>query len=170
MEDRFREQLRVERGRRGWSQADVAQMLSDKGIPAYPTTIAKIEAGDRAVKIDEATGIADLFGVSLDRLLGRNLDPNGDLIYTLRGLLGAAQEASSHVAAFEAVLRDRAAELAAFEFEERDDITADTDRACDALAKANEALRKVLRLRTDGAVSEAAVRMALDELITRIAD
>ena len=28
-------------------------------------TIAKIEAGDRAVRIDEATGLADLFDASL---------------------------------------------------------------------------------------------------------
>ena len=34
-------------------------------------TIAKIEAGDRTVRIDEATAIADLFGLSLDALLGR---------------------------------------------------------------------------------------------------
>ena len=67
--DQFRERLRSERVRRDWSQSDVAKMLSDKGIDGiYPTTIAKIEAGDRAVRIDELLAIADLFEVSLDGL------------------------------------------------------------------------------------------------------
>jgi hypothetical protein len=42
----------------------------------HPTTVAKIEAGDRSVRINEAVGIADLFEVSLDSLLGRKLGHN----------------------------------------------------------------------------------------------
>ena len=75
-ESYFGKRVRAERERRKWSQADMAQMLWDKGVrPMYPTTIAKIESTDpssrRAVKIDEAIAIADLFDVSLDWLLGR---------------------------------------------------------------------------------------------------
>jgi transcriptional regulator with XRE-family HTH domain len=67
----FRKRLKRERDSRGWSQAEIAKLLSDNGIPMHSTTIAKIEAGDRAVRIEEATGIADLLDVSLDGLLGR---------------------------------------------------------------------------------------------------
>lgn len=67
--DYFRKRLRAERELKSWSQADMAKMLSDNGFHA--TTIAKIEAGDRTVRIDEATAIADLLGLSLDALLGR---------------------------------------------------------------------------------------------------
>ena len=70
-EDYFRKRLRVERELKGWSQSDVAKMLSDNGTAMHSTTIAKIEAGDRNVRIDEATAISDLFEVSLDGLLGR---------------------------------------------------------------------------------------------------
>jgi transcriptional regulator with XRE-family HTH domain len=70
-EDYFRKRLRSERQLRNWSQSDMAQLLSDNGTAMHSTTIAKIEAGDRTVRIDEATAIADLFGVSLDALLGR---------------------------------------------------------------------------------------------------
>jgi len=50
----------------------MAALLSDSGVPMiHATTIAKIEAGDRPTRIDEAIGIADLFGISLDALLGR---------------------------------------------------------------------------------------------------
>ena len=67
----FRKRLKRERDSRGWSQSEMAKLLSDNGIPMHPTTIAKIEAGDRTVRIDEATGIADLLGLGLDGLLGR---------------------------------------------------------------------------------------------------
>ena len=42
----------------------------------HATTIAKIEAGSRSVRINEAVGIADLFEVSLDTLLGRKSGPS----------------------------------------------------------------------------------------------
>ena len=73
-EDYFSKRIRTERERREWSQADMAKMLSDKGIPMHWTTVAKIEKGDRSVRIDEAAGIADLFEVSLDVLLDRSRD------------------------------------------------------------------------------------------------
>jgi hypothetical protein len=50
----------------------MAKLLSENGIPMiHATTIAKIEAGSRPTRIDEAIGIADVFGISLDALLGR---------------------------------------------------------------------------------------------------
>lgn len=69
--DYFRKRLKTERELRGWSQVEMAKTLSDNGIPMHATTIAKIELGDRTVRIDEATAIADLLEVSLDALLGR---------------------------------------------------------------------------------------------------
>jgi len=67
VEARFRKRVKKQRDRRGWSQADVAKMLGDKGIKGiYPTTVAKIESGERAVRIDEATALADLFETRLD--------------------------------------------------------------------------------------------------------
>ena len=38
-------------------------MFSDRGIPMDWTTIAKVEKNDRSVRIDEAAGISDLFGI-----------------------------------------------------------------------------------------------------------
>ena len=49
IEEYFRKRLRLERDEvRGWSQAELAKMLTARGIDMHPTTIAKIEAGDRA--------------------------------------------------------------------------------------------------------------------------
>ena len=91
---RFGERVKAERDHRGWSQANMAKMLSDKGIhPMHPTTVAKIEAGDRSVRINEAVGIADLFEVSVDSLLGRKPGPQrNELTYLLRALRQSSQQ------------------------------------------------------------------------------
>jgi transcriptional regulator with XRE-family HTH domain len=95
VEARFRERVKQERDGRKWSQADLSKMLSDKGIKGiYPTTIAKIESGERAVRIDEATALADLFEVSVDSLLGRSPGAQrSELTYLLRALRQSAQKA-----------------------------------------------------------------------------
>ncbi len=62
----------------------MAVLLSDKGIaPMHATTIAKIEAGTRSVRINEAVAIADLLDVSLDVLLGRQLPDDTTLTFAM---------------------------------------------------------------------------------------
>lgn len=95
--DQLRERVRAERERREWSQAEFAKVLTDKGINGvYPTTIAKIESGDRAVRIDELAAIADVFSVSVDVLLGRNT-ANDDLMYFASQLADLARKSSHSI-------------------------------------------------------------------------
>jgi transcriptional regulator with XRE-family HTH domain len=92
----FGTRVRAERERRGWSQEELAKRLTDKGIPVYASTIAKIESEKkpRAARLGEAAGIADLFGVSLDSLLGRKPGAQrNELTYLLRALRQSAQKA-----------------------------------------------------------------------------
>jgi transcriptional regulator with XRE-family HTH domain len=144
--DYFRKRVRDERERRGWSQSHMAKLLSDKGIGAHTTTIAKIEAGDRAVPVDEAAAIADLFEVSLDKLLGRDLGPERDLKYALEALEQTARHASWQVSTIESTLRDKAAELATFDLKHpgRLGFQLRCLAACDALTEANNALRAAI--------------------------
>ncbi|CAM3752993.1 helix-turn-helix domain-containing protein [Smaragdicoccus niigatensis] len=72
--EEFRKRIRTERERRKWSQPQLAVLIEGKGIPMHTTAIAKIEAGRREVRIDEASAMADLFGLSVDTLLGRSSD------------------------------------------------------------------------------------------------
>lgn len=140
--DRFRKTLKDERKRRDWSQEDVAKMLLDKGIHGiYPTTIAKIEAGDRAVRVDELVAFADLLGVPLDRLLGRDTSPQQELKYTLENIYATARHASSELTATEESLRALTGELTGFDFDRRDHLVALGEGACDALARAGHELR-----------------------------
>jgi transcriptional regulator with XRE-family HTH domain len=106
IDKRFGDRVKGERESRGWSQADMAQMLSDRGIqPMHPTTVAKIEAGDRSVRINEAVGIADLFEVPVDSLLGRKPEAQrSQREYLLRAFRDTARQSSQQVrAAMEAI-------------------------------------------------------------------
>lgn len=77
----------------------MAKMLSDNGIdPMHSTTIAKIEAGERSVRINEAVGIAELFGVSLDFFMGRRSGPQlNEVTYALRVLRESTRLACQQV-------------------------------------------------------------------------
>lgn len=105
VENRFRDNVKHERKRRGWSCAEVSEELRNRGLPhIVPSTISKIESGDRAVRIDEAAGFADLFGTSTDTLLGR---PSGgaDLMWALSKLSSDAHKMVNEVASLQQRLR-----------------------------------------------------------------
>jgi transcriptional regulator with XRE-family HTH domain len=106
--DRFRERIFHERDRRKWSQAEVAKRLTAMGIDSmHPTTVAKIEAGDREVKLDEAAAMADLYGLPLDTLLGRRPKGKRDLHYVLGALTDSAFTARTELHRVSKTLRDR---------------------------------------------------------------
>jgi transcriptional regulator with XRE-family HTH domain len=112
-DDRFGKRVKAERETRGWSQAEMAKILSDRGLrPMHPTTVAKIEAGDRSVRINEAVGIADLFKVSMDDLLGRKQGTErNELTYPLRVLRDTARRSAEQVGAMAESIREQLAEL-----------------------------------------------------------
>jgi transcriptional regulator with XRE-family HTH domain len=90
----------------------MADMLSDRGIaPMHATTIAKIEAGTRSVRINEAVGIADLFDVSLDSLMGRKPSQRNERAYLLRLLRDTSRESSQQVWATMETIREQLEEL-----------------------------------------------------------
>jgi transcriptional regulator with XRE-family HTH domain len=144
-EDHFSKRLRAERDDRGWTQAQLAEMLSEHGIPMHWTTIAKIEKGDRSVRIDEAAGIADLFDTSLDALLGRKVSPGYDIAYTLRAVVNSAHQSALQTAAIASALADSLADLDALKFNGRAALEREVVRAQTALSEAQAALSSVAR-------------------------
>jgi transcriptional regulator with XRE-family HTH domain len=60
---------REERQRLGWRQEDLARQVSERGWTADPSAFAKIEAGTRMVRLDEAVAIAETFGLLLSQML-----------------------------------------------------------------------------------------------------
>jgi hypothetical protein len=88
------------------------------------------------------------------------------LAFTLRALFGAAELASGQIKSTQSALRERAAELGAFAFPERDRIVNRCEKAADAFGQASVALGQVLKLpHKDGAANEARLDMLLEKLL-----
>ena len=156
VETRFRERVRRERERRDWSQAELAKLLQDRGIASiYPTTVAKIEAGERAVRIDEATVLADIFDVSVDALLGRSASFQKDRLYAVQD---AASQASAGVSAIATTLMNVFPELDGLEFDNREAVMVAAGRALAALKAAVDALMVVTGQPTIDELAEAIMR------------
>jgi transcriptional regulator with XRE-family HTH domain len=147
-ETSFRERMKRERQTRDWSQADLAELLQGRGLGhIYPTTVAKIESGERAVRIDEATAIADLLKVSVDALLGRNVERGSNLAYTLRSVLNIARQSSQQTAAIADALGDSLVDLDALEFNGREELENEVVRAQAALREAQVAFSNVAKFK-----------------------
>lgn len=100
LEDRFGRRVRMERERQGWTQMDLAKALEQQGLSLHPSAIAKIELRDverpRAIRLDEAHAIAQVFGLSIDDMHESQDDRvrwTGNRLRTwLAGLLSVLQE------------------------------------------------------------------------------
>ncbi len=90
--DLFAQRVKSEREARGLTQRKFAEMLG-----WHWTTAAKVENGQRSVRVDEAAMIADLFGLSLDVLLGRKVNLRTDVAYILRGMQRDASKAAHEI-------------------------------------------------------------------------
>lgn len=143
----------------------MAKMLANNGLSAHATTIAKIEAGDRQVRIDEAAAIADLFDVSLDSLLGRKTALENDLVHAVRSLQEVAHKALWDIGHTMDSVRERVADVADFDFEGRDALESELSRAFGATEEAQDALYAVAGFELP---PKAAVRLR-EELITNAA-
>ena len=143
--DRLRERLRTERERRGWSQAELTHRISNHGVVGwYPSTVAKIEAGDRSVYVHELLAFADLFGVTVDTLLGRRPDVS-DVLWATSRLSSNAAKMAADISGLQQRVGDDLRELINFADRERkrESIQSPIDLAAQAvarLAQAHEAL------------------------------
>lgn len=144
-EIRFRQRLQEERGRRNWSRADLAKMLQRRGFEhIYSSTVAKIEYGERSVRIDEATAIADLFEVPLDVLIGRTTGPEIDLEQRLRTVRETTALFGYQIQGLLHGLDDRWDDLyKGADFEGREALHADFRKATTALIEARDALGRL---------------------------
>ncbi|WP_328731859.1 helix-turn-helix domain-containing protein [Streptomyces caniferus] len=62
--------IKLEREGRGWSTNAVSDRLNEAGYEINPSAVWRIENRKRRVNLDEAIGFAELFGISLENLVG----------------------------------------------------------------------------------------------------
>ena len=106
--------------------------------------MAKIESGERWVRLAEANALADVFAVSVDVLLGRSTKPSNDQAYALRVLADTANRSAYQVHDIAATLAERLHDVKGHET-----LQADGERAWNALRDANAALTAIARLSSD---------------------
>jgi transcriptional regulator with XRE-family HTH domain len=171
-ETRFRERVTRERKRRKWSQSGVAKMLEDRGVPGLTgTTIAKVERGDRAVRIDEAAAFADIFGLPLDELIGRHLDERTRaLSYVIQAITGTMHQVAPAVTALKTEFAEISAELGAFDFDGRAELDAaaqECHNALDHAASVIAGMWPLLSQAQTAAVANEIVAQQLREIRTK---
>jgi hypothetical protein len=138
-------------------------MLSDNGIDGvYPTTIAKIEAGDRAVRIDELVGIASLFGASTDLLLGRDSAEGGrnDLTWVAAQMQSLARKSANDVNNLRETLADELSDVRYYAELDApgsgDKLIRVTEMVLSALSEAQRALTELAKVPTPGVKKRSA--------------
>lgn len=74
-EQRFAENLRAMREALGWNQSELARRLGEAGLDGFhQTTISRVEKGERPIRLGEATVVAQVLGVPVERLTGDGAD------------------------------------------------------------------------------------------------
>jgi transcriptional regulator with XRE-family HTH domain len=65
----FAEQMRIQRGRKGWTQRQLAARLATLGLVVHHTTIGKWEGGGRRICLDEALAISIALDVAFVHMI-----------------------------------------------------------------------------------------------------
>lgn len=84
--------VRALRRHHGWSQAQLAARMTAHGFPMHQSTVANIEAGERAVRLNEAAALCAVLDVSLYDLVSGVPPLQGELA-TLKKRVDEAAEA-----------------------------------------------------------------------------
>jgi transcriptional regulator with XRE-family HTH domain len=122
----FGARVRAARERQGRSQKWLAEALGSRyGIQWYPTTVGKVESGERPVKLTEAVAVAQALGMLLE-----------DLVYEHESVVRHDQGVHRAVAELEAAAERILARARSLHHESIDD---DVDKAQRRYAVAAEA-------------------------------
>lgn len=138
MDKRFGERVRIRRDKNEWTQPHMAEQLE-----MHPTVLAKIEKGLRPARVDEASAIADLFGVTLDSLLGRRSSVASEVADILSSLQHAASRAWQDVGSMHGTIEGWYRELGDLTFDGREDLEEAGGKALKCLKEAQDALFEI---------------------------
>lgn len=69
-EENLAVRIKLEREERGWGTNALSDRLNEIGYEINPSAVWRIENRKRRVNLDEAIGFAEVFGISLENLVG----------------------------------------------------------------------------------------------------
>lgn len=148
----FGQRFKDARETKGWSQAETAKRLQQRGLRIYDSTVARIEAGARPVKLTELVAAAALFGVSIDALVQHEVKSRGDQAHVLMVVAGTAVKVSDHLIDGMLTLRDRVHDLSMYDdLPGRDDYITSCERAYGLLVDTNAVLGDLAQAARKGA-------------------
>lgn len=113
---------------RGWSQATMAQKLSEHGFPCHATAVAKLEGDERTLSAEELGAYASALECTTDAVLDR-ATPLGDRDSVLRRLQGSLDDAARTIRVALRDISDRMTEAGSVDVE----LIASTRAAVDKL-------------------------------------
>lgn len=161
-EQRFAANLREARESRRMSQYALAQEMDNRGWPWRQQTVTRVETGQRMVRLGEATAIAEILRVSLDRLIqpaGESRDAEllsewlqqartafAEVISATAELIVTRDKISSHPAVTAGIIEARSPQM--------QELIAEAEavqRALTPKAAIEEAVRLLLERKEDGA-------------------
>ena len=93
----FRDRLRSERKRRGWSQEQLCEQLTQQRTPISQSVISKMESARREPRPDELVAIAKVFGLTVDTMLGYKGGKDESLDYALRSIRDTARRSATAI-------------------------------------------------------------------------
>jgi transcriptional regulator with XRE-family HTH domain len=133
-EDMFVRQMRRRRALLDLSQSELAERVAELGGGLYQQTIAKIESGQRALRLQEADLIAQALGTTVSQMLSQSIDAPEEEPEQMD-----VDEIISRATAAQRRRDEAAAQLAAVRMEEaraREDVQVAQTRAAAAAAHA----------------------------------
>jgi transcriptional regulator with XRE-family HTH domain len=117
------------------SQTELAARLTKQGFRAYGSTVAKIERNERDLRAEELAAYADVFGCSIDALLGRRGRPAGDRNFLLRRLAESIDDFARTVRVGLRDVAERATQVGAADLAGTAELLADIDSISAELAE-----------------------------------
>lgn len=96
-ESLFAERARALRQAREWSQEDVAQRMTKLGFSWRQSTVAKTEAADRPIRVNEAAALATIFAVNLGELVTPEQHPLATRLSKERSMLANAHAEAERI-------------------------------------------------------------------------
>ncbi|HTY34014.1 helix-turn-helix transcriptional regulator [Mycobacterium sp.] len=134
VKNRLGDRLFEARDGRGWSRAEMAERLTERGFRCHATAVAKLENNERVLAAEELLAYAEVFGCSTDALMGRPASPGADRDFVLRRLQGSLDDAARTVRVALRDVADRVAEATQIDLDSADtEVIAAVRAACTTL-------------------------------------